>query len=87
MAQTRLDGFGRIVIPRETRSRLGLRPGAVLEIDDSGDALVLRPTGEAPAARKKNGVLVYMGEVRVEADPVRASREERLRRLLPARRR
>ena len=63
------------MIPRKTRARLGLRPGSVLEIDDSADALVLRPTGEAPSVRKKNGVLVYTGEVTGEADPIRTSRD------------
>jgi AbrB family looped-hinge helix DNA binding protein len=87
LAETRLDKFGRIVIPRETRARLGLGPGAVLEIDDSSDALVLRLAEDAPPVRKKNGVLVYTGAVAGDLDPVRADREERLRRLLPAARR
>jgi AbrB family looped-hinge helix DNA binding protein len=87
MTETRLDRFGRIVIPQETRARLGLGPGVVLEIDDSADALVLRPTGEAPSVRRKNGVLVYTGEVTGEVDPIRASREERMGRLSPSRHR
>jgi AbrB family looped-hinge helix DNA binding protein len=87
MTQTRLDKFGRIVIPRETRTRLGLRAGAVLEIDDYNDALVLRLAEDTPPVRKKNGVLVYTGEVAGDLDPVRTNREERLRRLLPVARR
>jgi AbrB family looped-hinge helix DNA binding protein len=87
MATIRLDNFGRIVIPRKSRARLGLRPGSLMEIDDSGDALVLRPSGEAPSLRRKSGVLVYTGEVQGDVDdPVRASREESLRRHLPRRR-
>lgn len=39
-----LDKFGRVVIPKSIRDRLGLRPGTTLELDQSSeDSIVLRP--------------------------------------------
>ncbi|HID41424.1 MAG TPA: AbrB/MazE/SpoVT family DNA-binding domain-containing protein [Pyrodictium sp.] len=38
-----LDKKGRITIPSEIRSRLGLKPGSRLEVTLEGDRIVIRP--------------------------------------------
>ena len=43
MRRTTVSSKGQIVIPKEVRDRHGWPPGTVLEIEDQGDAVVLRP--------------------------------------------
>jgi len=43
VARTRLSSKGQVVIPKEMRDRHGWREGAELEVEDRGDAVVLRP--------------------------------------------
>jgi AbrB family looped-hinge helix DNA binding protein len=43
MAKTRLSSKGQVIIPKAVRDRHGWQPGAELEVDDLGDAVVLRP--------------------------------------------
>lgn len=78
--ETTLDKFGRVVIPKEIRDLLGLKPGEVLRVEKSGDEVLLKPLREEPPIKMKNGVLVYAGAATgnmIEA--VRTHREERLR--------
>ena len=77
--ETTLDRFGRVVIPKRVRDGLGLRPGAVLIIEERGNGLHLMPVPEGDNLREEDGVLVFAG--RVEGDLsacVRAEREARL---------
>ncbi len=77
--ETTLDRFGRVVIPKRFRDGLGLRPGAVLIIEQRGRGLHLMPAPEGDTLREEDGVLVFAG--RVEGDRsacVRAEREARL---------
>lgn len=38
----KIDRYGRVLIPKEVRSRLGLKQGASLEVTVRGDELILR---------------------------------------------
>jgi AbrB family looped-hinge helix DNA binding protein len=42
MAKTRLSSKGQVVIPKAVRDRHGWQPGVQLEVEDRGDAVVLR---------------------------------------------
>lgn len=58
-----LDKFGRVVIPKAVRDQLGLRPGAVLEIEEGGaEGILLRPRRPEPDLVEEEGVLVFTGE-------------------------
>jgi AbrB family looped-hinge helix DNA binding protein len=57
-----LDRFGRIVVPKEIRDRLGLGPGAEIEIDEKENEVVLKPVEHEPSLMVKEGVLVYSGK-------------------------
>ena len=80
MATTKLDQFGRVVIPKPIRDDLGLKPGTVLEIREDGDAIVLRSADPSPTLRVKGHVLVFTGEAQGDLlDVIRKQREERMR--------
>ena len=80
MHQSRVDEFGRIVIPKGIRSRLGLRRGSVLEIDESEEGIVLRPGRGEPPVTVRKGVLVFTGAPTGDLDQaLQRHRDERLR--------
>ena len=45
LAQSKLTAQGQISVPAEVRRRLGIGPGAVLEWDQEGAAIVVRRVG------------------------------------------
>lgn len=80
MPETRLDEFGRIVIPKGIRTRLGLRPGSVLEIDESEEGIVLRLERAEPPVVETGGVLVFTGVAAGDLEQaLERHRNERLR--------
>ena len=80
--KTTLDRFGRVVVPKNIRDRLGLRPGTEIEIDEKGTEVVLKPVEHEPSLTMKRGILVYSGTATGDIrGAVRAHREERLRRV------
>ena len=60
--QTSIDKFGRILVPKELRDGMGLAPGAPLELQRSGDSLVITPAAQGPLLVREGGVLVFTGE-------------------------
>jgi AbrB family looped-hinge helix DNA binding protein len=79
--KTSLDKAGRIVVPKPLRDELRLEPGDSLEIESSGDGLMLRPARGHAQLRKKHGVWVYRADEPLSAatvrDAVRQIQEER----------
>ncbi len=76
-----IDKAGRIVVPKEIRQRLGLRPNTELEIVDHPNGLLLRVPDAQPSLVKINGLLVHQGRAEDGADLDRvleSVREERL---------
>lgn len=62
--QILLDDWGRILIPDALRSRLGLKPGMTLVVEDAEQGGVqLRPQEESSALIEKDGLLVFTGEL------------------------
>lgn len=85
--ETTLDKFGRVVIPKEIRDDLSLKPGEVLQVEKSGDEVILKLLREEPALHMKEGVLVFSGAATGNLkDVIRIHREEHLKKLAtPAR--
>ena len=86
-----LDKFGRVLIPKPVRDRLGLAPGAELSLDvstsgDGAPALELRavPDADDPDGGlvRVNGRLVHNGHPTGDVDVARILREEREDRAL-----
>lgn len=77
--KTTLDRFGRVVIPKEVREDLGLKPGVVLQIEEIEQKILLKPVYEEPHVVVKDGVLVFSGTEAGDIDgAIRTHREKRL---------
>ncbi len=84
--ETILDKFGRVVIPKEIRDHLGLKPGEVLQIERLEGEVMLKPLREESLLHTKDGVLVFSGTATGNnmMEAVRAHREEQLKKkVLP----
>jgi AbrB family looped-hinge helix DNA binding protein len=77
--ETTLDKFGRIVIPKRVRDDLGLKPGAVLEIKQADQRILMEPVNEGPHIVVKNGVSVFSGTATGDlVGAIQTHRQERL---------
>jgi AbrB family looped-hinge helix DNA binding protein len=80
--ETKLDKFGRVVIPKVIRDQLGLKPGERLKIEENGNKIVLEPVREELPLRVKEDILVYSGKATGDLDKaVQEHRMERIRKL------
>ena len=78
--QTTIDRFGRIVLPKKIRNNFNLEAGSQLQIEESGQGIILKPVHGEPNLQTKEGVLVYTGVPLDDLkDVVARHREERLR--------
>ncbi len=59
--QTSIDRFGRVIIPKTLRDHLGLDVGAILEIEEQDDGVLLRVVHEESGINNEEGVLVFTG--------------------------
>ena len=86
--ETRVDKFGRVVIPKLIRIHLGLRSGVTLSVEEREQDVLLRPVREASCVAVKDGVVVFTGVASGELqDALRRHRDERLSQLTPRLRR
>ncbi len=77
--ETTLDKFGRIVIPKRVRDDLGLKPGAVLKIEQNDQRILMEPVNGEPHVVVKSGVLVFSGtETGDLVGAIHAHRQKRL---------
>lgn len=82
--ETTLDRFGRVVIPKQVRDDLGLKPGTVLQIEETNQKILLKPLHERPQLVVKDGVLVFMGKKNGDIEgAIRTHREKRLSKVIP----
>lgn len=77
--ETIIDKFGRVVIPKEIRDHLGLKPGETLQIEESEKELILRPVREGSSLQVKEGLMVYSGVA--AGDIIEATRSHRKERI------
>ena len=74
-----IDKAGRVVLPKAVRDEYALSPGTVLEVEETPDAIVLRPAHDQPTVRQKDGLLVVAAPMAADlTDIVRQSRDQRL---------
>lgn len=77
--EAKIDRFGRILIPRELRGRLGLKSGASLRLEAGDGVLILVPAGRRHLLEDEDGLLVFAGEADSDLDDaVAALRGDRI---------
>jgi AbrB family looped-hinge helix DNA binding protein len=74
MTKTRLSTKGQLIIPKVIRERHGWRVGTELAIEDTGDAVVIRPLGSVKATNVRDvlGCLRYRGRPKSLAEMEKA---------------
>ena len=73
----KIDSAGRIVLPRPLRQRLRLHACAEIELIESADGVLLRPTERRPSLIREGRLLVHQGAVPETFDVVHAIDEDR----------
>jgi len=71
--QLTIDSAGRIVLPKPVRKELDIGPGDLLEMENVGERITLRPIRGAPPLAKEEGVWVFR-----TGQPLAASVTDRL---------
>lgn len=64
----KLDKFGRIVVPKVLRDRLGLNPNMALEVHEQADGVLLRVPAPQPTMAKIDGLWIHQGTAQANAD-------------------
>ncbi|HUT32571.1 MAG TPA: AbrB/MazE/SpoVT family DNA-binding domain-containing protein [Planctomycetota bacterium] len=84
MATTKIDHFGRVVIPKPIRDNLGLEPGTRVEVMEEAGRVVLKSTDDEAHLAVKDGILVFTGGRATGdmTDIIRKVREQRDRQVL-----
>ena len=57
-----MDKAGRVVLPKQVREELAIKPGDRLRISINGNALILRPTNDQSGFIKRGRALVFSCE-------------------------
>ena len=76
---TTIDSAGRIVIPRDIRNAIGLKPGATVEISVDGGVVTIAPAPMRVKIVKRGRLHIMVPEEELEPlteDVVRAVRDE-----------
>jgi AbrB family looped-hinge helix DNA binding protein len=79
---TRLDKYGRVVLPKDIRDDLDLKPGQILKVESIDEKVILKPLKKELPLHIKNGVLVFSGAATGDiVDTVKQHREGRLKKV------
>ena len=82
--KTRVDRFGRVILPKDVRDDLGLSAGDALEIRETSEGILLTrvSASDADSLRVVDGVLVFDGVAMADiAGTVKHDRDVRTKKL------
>ncbi|MFA5806266.1 MAG: AbrB/MazE/SpoVT family DNA-binding domain-containing protein [Melioribacteraceae bacterium] len=80
---TTLDKFGRVIIPKRFRERLGINFKSTLNISEDGKRIVLELVQEREPVVDRNGILVFTGNLESpKSDLIKTDRNKRMHKLL-----
>lgn len=82
MATTRLSTKGQIILPKNIRTSRAWKPGTEFTVEETGDGILLRPTGRFPetALDEVAGTLRFKRKTKTPAQMRSAIRREVMRR-------
>ena len=82
--KTKIDNFGRIVIPKKIRDEFGISKSSELEINTTdNDEIIIKSGTSKPFVKDKDGVLVVCSEPTGSLeDIIDRDRERRIRKIL-----
>lgn len=79
---TKIDKFGRIVLPKEVREQLGITSTTNLTVEEDGKRIIIEPIEEKDMTVRKDDVLVFVGEAKINLEEVLAAdRAERAKKI------
>lgn len=84
MATSKVDDFGRVLIPKPIRDNVGFEPGTRLEVVEEAGNVILKPRDDEGHLEVRDGILVHVGG-RITGDMtniIEKVREERTRQIL-----
>lgn len=79
----RVDKFGRIIIPKPVRRRMGIEPGTDVEVREDGNVLRVTAVQDEPGVVMENGLLVCTARPLMDLnEAIQRDRQERERHIL-----
>ncbi len=80
---TKIDKYGRLILPKKLRMRLGITNRASLKVNEKGNAIVIEAIEEEQSIIEKDGILVFTGEIIDDTtDFIAKERSERANNLI-----
>ncbi len=80
---TKIDKFGRIIIPKKFRKRLGINFNTTLNISENGKKIEIEPIHAKEPVVNKDGILVFTGKLdNKKIDIISKDRNKRIHKLL-----
>lgn len=80
---TKIDKFGRIIIPKKFRKRLGINFNTTLNISENGNKIEIEPIQDNEPVINKDGILVFTGKLDdKKVDIISKDRNKRIHKLL-----
>lgn len=80
---TRLDKFGRVIIPKRFRERLGINIKSTLNISEDGERIVIELVQGKEPVVERDGIFVFTGNLDDKKnDLVKSDRNTRMQKLL-----
>ena len=80
--KTRIDRFGRIVIPKKIRSDFGLQNNAEVILEAGENGIIVHPKASLPFVTEKEGIIVVCSEpTEAFTEFLKKEREDRNRKI------
>ncbi|MGM0366598.1 MAG: AbrB/MazE/SpoVT family DNA-binding domain-containing protein [Actinomycetota bacterium] len=80
--KTKIDKFGRIVIPKKIRDNFGIRDNSEVLIEAGDNNIIVHPETTTPFVIDKGGILVVCSEPTESfSDILKKDRESRIKRI------
>jgi AbrB family looped-hinge helix DNA binding protein len=81
--KTKIDRFGRIIIPKKIRNDFGLRSNSEVLIEAGSDGIFVHPGTSIPFVTDNEGIIVVCSEpTEAFSDFIKKDREDRIKKII-----